>query len=88
MFEKLQNTPGTEDLRHLKCIVILRPEDSINLLCSELSNPRYGSYYINFTNLVPKSAVKQIAEADMQVHVYLLVSLRFVETDHLYVNKF
>lgn len=66
LFEKLQPHPHQEDLRHLKCIVIARPEDSVSLLCTELANPRYGSYYINFANLVPKAAVKQLAEADMQ----------------------
>jgi len=66
LFEKLQPNPLYEDMRHLKCIVIARPESSVSMLCSELSNPRYGSYYLNFTNLIPKSSVKQIAEADMQ----------------------
>jgi hypothetical protein len=43
LFERLQAHPHQEDLRHLKCIVIARPEDSISLLCTELANPRYGT---------------------------------------------
>jgi hypothetical protein len=41
LFERLQAHPHQEDLRHLKCIVIARPEDSVSLLCTELANPRY-----------------------------------------------
>ena len=40
LFERLQGMPVKEDLRHLKCIVIVRPEDSIKNICSEISNPR------------------------------------------------
>ena len=40
LFEKLQPNPLYEDMRHLKCIVIARPESSVSMLCSELSNPR------------------------------------------------
>jgi len=67
LFERLQSCPAREDMRHLNCIVILRPEqESIQLLTSELASPRYGSYHLYFTNLLPKAAVKQLAEADMQ----------------------
>ena len=40
LFERLQAKPVLEDMRHLKCIVIARPEDSIPMICAELSNPR------------------------------------------------
>ena len=40
LFERLQPKPVYEDMRHLKCIVIARPEASIGMLCSELANPR------------------------------------------------
>ena len=39
LFERLQAKPVFEDMRHLKCIVIARPEDSIPMICAELSNP-------------------------------------------------
>jgi len=84
LFERLQGSPLSEDLRHLKCIVILRPETSISHLCAELANPRYGCYYINFTNVIPKSAVKQIAEADMQEVVR---DIREIYTDYLPIGS-
>jgi vacuolar protein sorting-associated protein 45 len=34
------------------------------LLIKELSAPRYGSYYLYFTDQVKKSDLKQLAEAD------------------------
>ena len=30
LFERLQNQPSQEDMRHLKCIAILRPDPVIN----------------------------------------------------------
>jgi len=83
LFERLQSSPVKEDLRHLKCIVIVRPEDSINNVCAEIANPRYGSYYLNFTNIIPKSAVKQIAEADMKE---VVKDIREIYTDYLPVG--
>ena len=82
LFERLQNQPSQEDMRHLKCITILRPDpvinvgkefvsenvtqESLKLLVAEIGKPRYGSYHIYLTNLLPKASVKQLAEADMQ----------------------
>jgi len=66
LFERINGKPLWEDMRYLKCICILRPDPStISQLCSELAKPRYQSYYIYFTNILAKSAVKQLAEADM-----------------------
>ena len=67
LFERLTSKCVWEDLRYLKCICILRPDpDTIAQLCAELARPRYQSYYIYFTNILAKTAVKQLAEADMQ----------------------
>ena len=38
----------------------------MKLLVAEIGKPRYGSYHIYLTNLLPKASVKQLAEADMQ----------------------
>lgn len=66
LFEKLQARPAREDMKHLKCVVVLRPtEQSLNWLCNELAHPRYGTYHLHFTHFVSKSGVKQLAEADM-----------------------
>jgi vacuolar protein sorting-associated protein 45 len=67
LFERLQAAPSREDMRHLRCIAVLRPEqETLRLLAGELASPRYGSYHLYFTNMLPKAAVKQLAEADMQ----------------------
>ena len=67
LFERLRPNVVWEDMRYLKCICILRPDPAtISQLCSELGRPRYQSYYVYFTNILPRAAVKQLAEADMQ----------------------
>ena len=67
LFERLRPSLVWEDMRYLKCICILRPEAAtISQLCSELARPRYQSYYVYFTNILPRAALKQLAEADMQ----------------------
>ena len=67
LFERLRSNMVWEDMRYLKCICILRPEAAtISQLCSELTRPRYQSYYVYFTNILPRAALKQLAEADMQ----------------------
>ncbi|VEL18464.1 unnamed protein product, partial [Protopolystoma xenopodis] len=54
-----------EPIKHLKCICFLRPTKSnISHLCRELNQPNYTSYYLYFTNALPKSALKLLAEAD------------------------
>lgn len=52
LFERLDSPSSTEPMKHLKCIVFIRPtKDNIGLLCNELRNPRYGMYYICKQNL-------------------------------------
>lgn len=69
LFEYL-HAPSTScdqknSLSFLKCVVLLRPElANVRLLTKELSTPRYGSYYVYFTDRVTKSDLKQLAEAD------------------------
>jgi vacuolar protein sorting-associated protein 45 len=52
-------------MRHLKCICLVRPTpDSIQHLVNELREPKYGEYYIYFSNIVKKSSLERLAEAD------------------------
>src|SRR5947207_3663403 len=52
-------------MRHLKCIAFLRPTSStIQLLVNELREPKYGEYSIYFSNIVKKSSLERMAEAD------------------------
>ena len=101
LFERLQNQPSQEDMRHLKCIAILRPDpviknvlkdfpsemkfqESLKLLAAEIGNPRYGSYHIYLTNLLPKASVKQLAEADMQE---VVKEIKEIYIDYLPIGK-
>ncbi|CCC71418.1 hypothetical protein NCAS_0H01080 [Naumovozyma castellii] len=52
-------------MRHLKCLVYVKPcEESIRCLVQELQNPKYGEYHIFFNNMVSKSQLERLAEAD------------------------
>lgn len=46
LFERI-DLVGGDAMKHLKCIVFLRPtKENIELLVRELKSPRYGQYYI------------------------------------------
>lgn len=52
-------------MRHLKCITLLRPtRESIQSLERELRAPKYASYALFFTNVLKKSDIERLAEAD------------------------
>ncbi|KAJ2616782.1 vacuolar protein sorting-associated protein 45 [Coemansia sp. RSA 1365] len=52
-------------MRHLKCLCFLRPTDSsIQALVDELRSPKYGDYYIYFSNILKKSMIELLAEND------------------------
>lgn len=52
-------------MKYLKCIVFVRPtEANIKLLIEELRAPRYGEYFLHFSNSIPRSDVKKLADAD------------------------
>ncbi|KAJ1569485.1 vacuolar protein sorting-associated protein 45 [Cladochytrium tenue] len=54
-----------EKMKHLKCIVFVRPSpESIQALVEELRDPSYGDYYLYFSNTVKKSSLERLAEAD------------------------
>ncbi|WFD36917.1 vacuolar protein sorting-associated protein 45 [Malassezia cuniculi] len=63
-------------MAHLQCVVFVRPDDaSLAAVRQELMRPRYGSYYLGFSNAVSKSAIEALAEADThqlvkEVHEY------------------
>lgn len=55
------NYANSTGLRYLKCLAFLRPtQRNIELLCSELRNPKYGAYYIYFSNIVAKADIKML----------------------------
>ncbi|KAB0796425.1 hypothetical protein PPYR_10486 [Photinus pyralis] len=78
------NSGSNSGLRYLKCLVFLRPTpQNIDLLSKELRNPRYGFYYIYFSNIVAKADVKILAENDEQEVVKEVQELYM---DYLAVN--
>ncbi|CAF1315897.1 unnamed protein product [Rotaria magnacalcarata] len=64
LFERI-DIPGQKSLKHLTAICFLRPtEENIQSLVRELHDPKYGSYFIYFTNFVELNDIKSLAEAD------------------------
>lgn len=64
LIDRLDNA-NREKMRHLRCICFVRPSpDSIQNLIEELRDPRYGEYYIYFSNVIRKSSLERLAEAD------------------------
>ncbi|KAJ8304082.1 hypothetical protein KUTeg_017665 [Tegillarca granosa] len=66
LFERIDSA-GRETMKHLKCICFLRPtRENVVLLAQELRMPKYGLYYVYFSNVISKQDVKILAEADDQ----------------------
>ncbi|EHK48451.1 hypothetical protein TRIATDRAFT_290147 [Trichoderma atroviride IMI 206040] len=64
LIDRLDNA-AREKMRHLRCICLVRPSsETIQLLIDELRDPKYGEYYLFFTNVAKKSALERLAEAD------------------------
>lgn len=60
-------------MRHLRCICFVRPSPtSIQYLIDELREPKYGEYYIFLSNIIRKSALERLAEADSHEVVQLV----------------
>ncbi|ERL86007.1 hypothetical protein D910_03421 [Dendroctonus ponderosae] len=68
------NYANSTGLRYLKCLAFLRPtQRNIELLCSELRNPKYGAYYIYFSNIVAKADIKMLEVLELYMD-YLAVN--------------
>ena len=64
LIDRLDN-PARERMRHLRCLCFVRPSpDSIQFLIDELREPKYGEYNIYFSNIIRKSSLERLAEAD------------------------
>ncbi|CAG9770562.1 unnamed protein product [Ceutorhynchus assimilis] len=78
------NYANSTGLRYLKCLVFIRPtQHNIELMCNELRYPKYGAYYIYFSNIVAKADIKMLAENDEQEVVKEVQELYM---DYLAVN--
>ncbi|KAL8756849.1 MAG: hypothetical protein Q9199_002659 [Rusavskia elegans] len=64
LIDRLDNN-AREKMRHLRCLCFVRPSpDSVQNLIEEFREPRYGEYYVFFSNIVRKSSLERLAEAD------------------------
>ncbi|KAH7308236.1 Sec1-like protein [Stachybotrys elegans] len=64
LIDRLDNA-AREKMRHLRCLCLVRPSpETIQLLIDELRDPKYGEYFLYFTNVVKKSSLERLAEAD------------------------
>ncbi|XP_037950938.1 vacuolar protein sorting-associated protein 45 [Teleopsis dalmanni] len=84
LFERLDSGRSNERLKHLKCIVFIRPtKQNVQLLADELRNPKYGSYFIYFSNIIPRTDIKYLAECDESESVR---EVKEIYADYLCVN--
>ncbi|XP_043540046.1 vacuolar protein sorting-associated protein 45 [Chiloscyllium plagiosum] len=66
LFERIEST-NRETMKHLKAICFLRPtKANVEFLIQELRRPKYGLYFVYFSNVISKSDIKSLAEADEQ----------------------
>eukprot|EP01128_Nolandella_sp_AFSM9_P000486 TRINITY_DN10643_c0_g1_i1.p1 TRINITY_DN10643_c0_g1~~TRINITY_DN10643_c0_g1_i1.p1 ORF type:complete len:561 (+),score=134.15 TRINITY_DN10643_c0_g1_i1:119-1684(+) len=64
LFEQISNQ-SREVMAHLKAICFLQPTaENLQLLKKELRKPKYGEYYLFFTNVVTPQYLEQLAAAD------------------------
>lgn len=64
LVDRLDNA-NREKMRHLRCLCFVRPSpETIQLLIDELREPKYGDYYVYFSNVAKKSSLERLAEAD------------------------
>lgn len=66
LFERI-DSQNRDSMKHLKAICYLRPtKDNVEHLIQELRRPKYSVYFIYFSNVISKSEIKALAEADEQ----------------------
>ncbi|KAL4249081.1 STXBP/unc-18/SEC1 family protein [Abortiporus biennis] len=52
-------------MAHMKCVCFLQPsEESLEALEAELREPKYGEYYLYFSNILSKTAIERLAGVD------------------------
>ncbi|KAJ1350131.1 hypothetical protein KIN20_005852 [Parelaphostrongylus tenuis] len=83
LFERLDSTVPREPIKYLKCLVFVRPTpDNVQLLSTELRDPKYAQYYIYFSNIVSKTDLKTLAEADEHETALERLNRRIVREVH------
>ncbi|EMD43376.1 EhVps45A, putative [Entamoeba histolytica KU27] len=55
-----------DTLPHLNAICLLRPtKENMELLRKELNNPKYGKYYLFFTNFLDSTQISLLSQSDV-----------------------
>lgn len=85
LFERIDSHSKWDNMKHMKCIVFVRPtSENISLLSRELRYPKYGVYFIYFSNVISKADIKTLAECDEQETVR---EVQEVFADYLAVDR-
>ncbi|KIR53298.1 hypothetical protein I315_04335 [Cryptococcus gattii Ru294] len=64
LVDRIDNN-SREALNHLSCIAFLSPSNSsIEAMKTELAKPRYGNYWLFFSNILSKSQIEEMASVD------------------------
>ncbi|CAH0595263.1 unnamed protein product [Chrysodeixis includens] len=85
LFERIDSHSKWDNMKHMKCIVFIRPTpENISLLLRELRYPKYGVYFIYFSNVISKADIKTLAECDEQETVR---EVQEVFADYLAVDR-
>ncbi|EMD40076.1 hypothetical protein CERSUDRAFT_132878 [Gelatoporia subvermispora B] len=54
-----------DKMQHMKCVCFLQTsEESLEALEAELREPKYGDYFLYFSNILSKTAIERLADAD------------------------
>ncbi|XP_059474727.1 vacuolar protein sorting-associated protein 45 [Neocloeon triangulifer] len=70
LFERIDVASNQEQMKHLKCIAFVRPtSENVAYLAKELQEPKYGVYYLYFSNILSKADLKKLAESDVMESV-------------------
>uniref|UniRef100_A0A3Q0R709 Vacuolar protein sorting-associated protein 45 n=1 Tax=Amphilophus citrinellus TaxID=61819 RepID=A0A3Q0R709_AMPCI len=88
LFERI-DSQNRDCMKHLKAICFLRPtKENVAHLIQELRRPKYSVYFIYFSNVISKSEIKALAEADEQeVVAEVQVSLRNSREPRIQLNE-
>ncbi|KAK9463359.1 Sec1-like protein [Lipomyces oligophaga] len=84
LIDRLDNA-NRERMRHLKCIIFVRPtNESVQMILEELREPKYGEYELYFSNVIKKHWLERMAEADDYEVVKVVME---IFADYLVINK-
>ena len=84
LVQKIEDTTR-DTLHHLNAVCILRPTNAnIEYLKQELSQPKYGKYYLYFTNFLDRTQVQTLGQSDVHEIVEKVMELYI---DYMPINE-